>query len=120
MPCVLIRINKDVRGTKWQLLERRALDSVGRSSRHRNLAVPNRVIQILSRIVLCIRAGAPMKVGTVEIGAVQTAQWHKPAPISKVGSSVSCLNPEEAVQASGTPGRTIRLLRVSTKTDAGP
>ncbi len=39
--------------------------------------------QILSQLLLRLRAGAPMKIGTVEIGAMQTAQWHIPAPTSE-------------------------------------
>jgi hypothetical protein len=39
--------------------------------------------QILSQLLLRLRAGAPMKVGAVEIGAIQTAQWHTPAPTSE-------------------------------------
>lgn len=41
--------------------------------------------QTLSQLLLRLRAGAPMKIGLVEIGAIQTAQWHTPAPTS--GSS---------------------------------
>jgi len=38
---------------------------------------------ILAHLLLRIRIGAPMKIGAVEIGAIQTAQWHTPAPISE-------------------------------------
>jgi hypothetical protein len=55
------------------------------------------LFQILSQLLLRIRAGAPMKVGGVEIGAVLTAQWHTPAPIAE--SSI----PEGLVSQEG-PG----------------
>jgi hypothetical protein len=41
------------------------------------------IAQILSHLLVRVKAGAPMKIGTVEIGAIQTAQWHTPAPTSE-------------------------------------
>ena len=43
----------------------------------------NELSQILAQLLLRIRAGVPMKLGAVEIGAVQTAQWHTPPPIAE-------------------------------------
>jgi hypothetical protein len=46
------------------------------------------VSQILSQLLLRVRAGAPMKIGAVELGAIQTAQWHTPAPTSPESSYI--------------------------------
>jgi hypothetical protein len=43
----------------------------------------NDLAQILTQLLLRMRAGAPMKLGAVELGAIQTAQWHTPAPIAE-------------------------------------
>lgn len=59
--------------------------------------------QIVSQLLLRIRAGAPMKIGAVEIGAVHTAQWHTPPPTSE-----SSYVPEGfAPQESGGPGQLV-------------
>lgn len=45
------------------------------------------LFQIFEHLALRIRAGAPMKLGAVELGAVQTAQLHTPAPALESSSS---------------------------------
>jgi hypothetical protein len=62
------------------------------------------VSELIGHLITRIRAGAPMKIGAVEFGALRTEQLHMPAPTGESSAAPGgCSMPLEAIVVGGPP-----------------